>query len=239
MANASMLELQNVAKTYGTGALMTRVLTDVNLTIHPGEMVAIMGPSGSGKSTLLNLLGCLDTVSAGQYRLGGRTVSGLNHKALARLRNEVFGFVFQFFGLITEYTAWENVMVPLLYRGVDRSVARRTAMEMLEQVGIGALREKRPDQLSGGQQQRVAIARALVGEPQVILADEPTGSLDSATGVEVMNLLHDRNRRGHTVIIVTHSPDVSARCSRVINIRDGGISSPVHLQNQQADVSRP
>lgn len=218
----SILELQNAVKVYESGSGSTVVLDDISLRIGEGEMVAVTGPSGSGKSTLLNVLGCVDTLSAGRYLISGTPVPG-DSRSLARLRNEVFGFVFQFFGLVSEYSVAENVMLPLLYRGVSYAQAKRSAVSMLKQVGLAELRDSWPANLSGGQQQRVAIARALVGEPKVILADEPTGSLDSVTGAEVLTLLEAYHQQGHTVVIVTHSLDVSRRCERSVHVRDGKV----------------
>lgn len=219
-----MLELRQAKKVYRTGDVSNQVLSDLNLRIERGEMVAIVGPSGSGKSTLLNILGCLDTVTAGEYLVNGQSVAGLGAAGLARLRNRTFGFVFQFFGLISEYSALENVMIPLIYRGVSMGTARSRASRVLDELGIGALRAKLPVQMSGGQQQRVAVARALVGDPPIILADEPTGSLDSASGSLVLEMLAERNRQGKTVLMVTHSTEVSQRCPRVIQVRDGRIT---------------
>jgi ABC-type lipoprotein export system ATPase subunit len=219
-----MLELLNATKRFQDGTKATTTLETVNLSVAAGELVAIMGPSGSGKSTLLNILGCLDDLSAGEYRIAGRKASGLGAAELAQLRNETFGFVFQFFGLISEYTALENVMLPLLYRGAPVPTARRAALAMMERLGIAAWKDQRPGRLSGGQQQRVAICRALAGDPPVILADEPTGSLDSATGAEVLQLLVERHQEGQTVIIVTHSAEVSERCPRLLQVRDGRVT---------------
>lgn len=217
-----ILELRNANKIYPSNTAATVGLDNVSLRIHEGEMVAITGPSGAGKSTLLNVLGCIDTLTQGSYLISGRPVP-TDTRSLARLRNEVFGFVFQFFGLVNEYSVAENVMLPLLYRGHSYKKARRSAEGILEQVGLAILRDKRPADLSGGQQQRVAVARALVGRPKVILADEPTGSLDSFTGSEVLQLLQECHREGRTVIVVTHSDEVSRCCQRRIHVRDGRV----------------
>lgn len=217
-----MLELQNASKTYQSADSATVVLDEISLRVHEGEMLAITGPSGAGKSTLLNILGCVDTLTKGRYTIDGNQVP-TDTRSLARLRNRVFGFVFQFFGLVNEYTVAENVMLPLLYRGESYTAAKRKAQRLLQQVGLGELEDKWPANLSGGQQQRVAIARALVGKPKVILADEPTGSLDSVTGAEILSLLEEFHRDGHTVVIVTHSDEVSRRCQRRIHVRDGKV----------------
>ncbi len=198
-----------------------RALAGVTLSIEPGEMVAIIGQSGSGKSTLMNVLGCLDTPSSGSYFLDGRDVSKLNDNQLADVRNRKIGFVFQTFNLLSRTTSLENVEVPLFYRG-DRE-ARRKAMAALERVGLADRMGHMPNQLSGGQRQRVAIARALVINPSIVLADEPTGNLDSATGVEIMGLFEELHKQGSTIIIVTHEPDIAAYCPRHIAIRDGKI----------------
>lgn len=227
-----MLELRHGFKTYRSGTITTTALDNVSLRIDSGEMIAITGPSGSGKSTLLNILGCIDDLTSGQYLIDGVPVP-IKARPLARLRNEVFGFVFQFFGLIPEYTALENAMLPLLYRNVRHGQAKLRAAEMLERLGMAAEIHKYPHHLSGGQQQRVAVARALVGEPRVILADEPTGSLDTANGAEVMRLLTAQNRRGTTVVIVTHSPEVAAMCPRQIHVRDGKIAETTQADNAE------
>ena len=218
-----LIQLESVTKTYASGELAVEVLHGLSLSIHAGEFVAIMGASGSGKSTLMNLLGCLDRPTSGTYRFLGRDVSGLDRDELARLRREAFGFVFQSYNLIPTATALENVEVPALYSGQPPAERRMRAKQLLERLGLGERLHHRPNQLSGGQQQRVSIARALMNGGQVILADEPTGALDSASGVEVMALLAELSRRGHTVIVITHSAEVAAQAQRRIEIRDGRI----------------
>ncbi|MBX6378620.1 MAG: ABC transporter ATP-binding protein, partial [Clostridia bacterium] len=210
-------------KVYRSAAGEVRVLDGVDLTILPAEMVAVVGPSGSGKSTLLHVLGCLDRPTSGTYRLAGQPVDRLSDDGLAALRNRYLGFVFQSFHLLPRLTALENVELPLVYRGVPARERRRRAVSQLEAVGLGHRLQHRPTELSGGQQQRVAIARALVGEPAVILADEPTGSLDSRSGEEIVGLFEALNDRGLTVVIVTHDPQVAARCRRIVRIHEGRV----------------
>jgi len=220
-----LVALRAVGKVYRTGDVEVRALRGVDLTVRAGELVSIMGTSGSGKSTLMNILGCLDKPSQGQYLLDGRDVSRLDRDALARVRNRTLGFVFQSFNLLARTTALENVELPLLYAGVASRERRARARDALQRVGLGERLEHHPKQLSGGQQQRVAIARALVGRPRLILADEPTGNLDSRTSVEVMALFQQLQREGLTLIIVTHEPDIAAYTGRVVVVRDGRIVS--------------
>ncbi|MBK8063620.1 MAG: MacB family efflux pump subunit [Betaproteobacteria bacterium] len=218
-----MIRLEAVTKTYRSGELAVQVLHDVSLEIHAGEFVAIMGASGSGKSTLMNILGCLDRPSSGTYRFMGRDVSGLDRDELAQLRREAFGFVFQSYNLIATATAQENVEIPAVYSGVAPQARHARAAELLTTLGLADRLEHKPNQLSGGQQQRVSIARALMNGGRIILADEPTGALDTKSGTEVMALLRDLSARGHTVILITHAPEVGAQADRVIEIRDGDI----------------
>ena len=223
--NAPVLELVHVGKTYRSGCLEVSALRDVSLTIDQGEMVAISGPSGSGKSTLMHILGCLDVPSSGSFHLAGEDVSSLGEDQLAEVRNRHIGFVFQQFNLLPFLTAWRNVELPLVYAGLERAERRARALDALEQVGLADRADHRPGELSGGQQQRVAVARALVTEPALILADEPTGNLDSASTHDVLDLFQELNRRGRTVVLITHEPDVAARATRTIQIRDGRVWS--------------
>lgn len=215
-----MIKCSEIQKTYGK----VRVLSDVSICIGPGKVTGIVGTSGSGKSTLLNLIGLMDRPDSGDVVIDGRLVSALSATKAARLRNELIGFVFQSFHLISRLTAWENVALPLLYRGVGQRERKVAALAMLDRVGLSDRVHHRPEQLSGGQRQRVAIARALVTEPRLILADEPTGNLDSATGLQVMDLLRQLNRDlGVTILMVTHDRDMARLCDRVIEIRDGRV----------------
>ncbi len=219
-----MLKLFNIDKRYGPPERPIPVLRDVTLSVASGDFCAILGPSGSGKSTLMNIIGLLDRPSAGQVILDGAAVDFTSPEGTARLRNLTVGFVFQAFHLMPRLTAWENVALPLLYRREDRARRRERALAMLDQVGLADRASHRPSELSGGQKQRVALARALVGHPKLILADEPTGSLDSVTAGEVMALLRDLNRRlGVTIVMVTHDRDLAGRCDRRIEVLDGRI----------------
>ncbi len=220
-----MIELQAIEKRFTVGGGTLDVIRGIDLRIGKGEFVAIMGKSGSGKSTLLNIIGCLDTPSAGRYTLSGSDVSALDDRALADIRNQRIGFIFQSFNLIARNTALRNVEKPLLYQGVEADERRRRAAEMLERVGLAERAGHLPSQLSGGQQQRVAIARALVARPDILIADEPTGNLDSATGQDIMGLLRNLSREGKTVVMVTHDPGSGAFADRVINLADGRVSA--------------
>lgn len=215
------ITLKSVYKDYKNGEEITEVLKDINLTVEDGEMVAIIGPSGSGKSTLMNIIGCLDRPTKGSYFLAGENTAKLADKRLAAIRNKHIGFVFQSFNLLPQYTALENVELAMLYGNVSPRKARGKALEALEMLGLKERLKHKPSQLSGGQKQRVAIARAIVNSPSIILADEPTGNLDSRTGHEVMDNFRDLNRDGRTVIIVTHDMDIARQAQRTINIKDG------------------
>lgn len=219
-----LLSLTGITKSYRAGEIVTPVLHGVDLHIGQGEYVAIMGQSGSGKSTLMNLLGLLDRPDAGLYALNGKDVTGLSAADQAEMRNRTIGFVFQSFNLLKRFNILENVALPLIYAGMGRSAARTKAAEMLGRVGLGALVSRMPNQLSGGQQQRVAIARALINDPPMLLADEPTGNLDTRTTEEVLSIFTDLNRdRGLTIILVTHEPDVAERAQRLIRLQDGKV----------------
>jgi putative ABC transport system ATP-binding protein len=222
---APAIELRGVAKVYARQSSVVRALAHVDLAIAGGEFVAIMGPSGSGKSTLLSILGCLDRPSTGDYLLGGEAVAGLSDVELSRVRNRRFGFVFQSFHLIPELTVMDNVETPLLYGGVPPPQWRARAEECLERVGIMHRARHRPSELSGGEAQRAAIARALVMEPRILLADEPTGNLDSATGDEIADLISGLHREGRTIILVTHNETLALRAQRMIRLRDGKVES--------------
>lgn len=225
IGTAEVIRLTGISKTYRTGTLAVDALVDVSLTIHTGEFVAIVGPSGSGKSTLMHLLGCLDVPTTGEYRLAGADVAHLDEDHLAVVRNRRIGFVFQQFNLLANLDALGNVELPLVYAGVDRALRRERARTALEHVGLGDRLDHRPTELSGGQQQRVAIARALVTEPALLLADEPTGNLDSTSTREVLDLLAGLHRSGRTVVLITHDEEVAARATRTIAVRDGRIVS--------------
>jgi putative ABC transport system ATP-binding protein len=218
-----MIELVNITKTYRMGSMDITVLTDISLNVQPGEFIAVMGPSGSGKSTLMNILGCLDRPTSGVYYFETREISTLTDDELASVRNTKIGFVFQTFNLLPRFSALKNVEVPLIYSGVTARRRRERAAPLLEKVGLGTRMQHKPTELSGGQQQRVAIARALVNNPPLLLADEPTGNLDSSSGEEILKILSELNRQGVTIIIVTHDQEVAAQCNRIINVKDGRI----------------
>jgi putative ABC transport system ATP-binding protein len=224
--NEHLIEVQELTKVYGRGAAAVHALDGVNLTIDEGEFVAIMGPSGSGKSTLMNILGCLDRPTEGRYWLGGEDVSGLNKAQLAAIRNRQIGFVFQSYNLLPRSTALKNVMLPLLYSRQGRRGASETeslARQALESVGLGDRVDHRPNEMSGGEQQRVAIARALVNEPLMILADEPTGNLDTSSSQEIVDILRQLHQRGRTIVMITHEPDLGAQAQRIVKLLDGRV----------------
>jgi putative ABC transport system ATP-binding protein len=220
---APVIEATDVWKTYRTGTLEVDALRGVSFTIEAGEYVAVMGPSGSGKSTLMHILGCLDVPTSGSFLLAGDDASTMTEEELAHVRNKRIGFVFQQFNLLPSMSAWRNVELPLLYAGVDRAERRRRALESLERVGLASRVDHRPGELSGGQQQRVAIARALVTGPDLILADEPTGNLDSVSAADVMHLLDELHQSGRTIVLITHEPEVADAAGRTMRIRDGQI----------------
>ena len=221
---SALIAMQGICKHYTRGGQTVRALDGVNFTVQDGEMVAILGPSGSGKSTLMNILGCLDTPTTGTYRLAGQAVERMTEGELSHVRGRTVGFVFQGFHLLPGLTAQENVELPLLYRGIPEERRRRLARESLARVGLADRMDHRPAELSGGQQQRVAVARAIAGKPPMLLADEPTGNLDTAAGREIMGLLRDLHREGHTVVIITHDPAIGAACPRRVHIRDGKLT---------------
>ncbi len=217
----ALIELDHIGKTYDLGLSKVAALHDIHFAIEPGEFVAIIGQSGSGKSTLMNILGCLDVPTTGRYRLAGRDVSELSDDELADVRNQEIGFIFQSFQLLPRASALENVELPLIYRGIPRKERRDRAVDALERVQLASRMTHKPTELSGGQRQRVAIARALVTEPSLLLADEPTGNLDSRTGEEIVGLFLELHRKGNTIVLVTHEPRLAARCPRAVRIVDG------------------
>ncbi|HEX2922027.1 MAG TPA: ABC transporter ATP-binding protein [Bacteroidales bacterium] len=219
-----VIEIQNIVKNYQIGSVIVRALRSVSVDIRQNEYVAIMGPSGSGKSTLMNLLGCLDTPTSGKYILNGTDVSKMEDDYLAEIRNKEIGFVFQTFNLLPRYTALENVTLPLIYAGVPKAEREELAIAVLKQVGLADRMNHKPNELSGGQRQRVAIARALVNKPSIILADEPTGNLDSKTSIDIMNLLNAIHKNGNTVILVTHEEDIARHAARIVRLFDGEIA---------------
>jgi putative ABC transport system ATP-binding protein len=238
MTSTPVMQVNDLWKTYGEGETVVHALRGVDLAIHPREFVAIMGPSGSGKSTLMNVLGCLDRPTKGRYELDGVDVSRLAPDRLAEVRNKTLGFVFQNYSLLARTSAVENVQLPLLYAGVPRRELRERAAEALRRVGLADRMDHRPNQLSGGQQQRVAIARAIVTQPKVILADEPTGNLDSRTTIEILALFQQLSSEGITIVFVTHESDVAAHASRLVVVKDGRIVTDRQQTPRHADPSR-
>lgn len=216
-----MIELKNISKSYNLGEQELKVLDNINFKVQKGEFVSIIGPSGSGKSTMMNILGLLDVADSGEYLLDKRSIKDANDSILADIRNKKIGFIFQSFNLLPKMNALENVQVPLMYRGMNKKESQKRAYEILEKVGLKGREKHMPSQLSGGQPQRVAIARALIGEPEIILADEPTGALDSKTGNEVMELLQELNREGQTIILITHDISIANRANRIVKMMDG------------------
>ena len=216
-----MIELKNICKTYNLGEQELKVLDNINFKVQKGEFVSIIGPSGSGKSTMMNILGLLDVADTGEYLLDDISIKEANDSLLADIRNKKIGFIFQSFNLLPKMNALENVQVPLMYRGINKKDSQKRAYEILEKVGLKGREKHMPSQLSGGQQQRVAIARALIGDPEIILADEPTGALDSKTGNEVMELLQNLNKEGQTIILITHDISIANRANRIVKMMDG------------------
>ena len=228
---STVINIHNLTKTYIMGQTQVRALRGIDLSIDTNEYVALMGPSGSGKSTLMNLLGCLDTPTAGDYALDGKDVSKMDDTELAKIRNEKIGFVFQTFNLLPRQSTLENVALPLVYAGISRAEREARAREVLESVGLGDRTDHKPNELSGGQRQRVAIARALVNKPAIILADEPTGNLDTKTSIEIMEIFEEIQAAGNTVILVTHEPDIAEHAHRIVRLRDGEIEEDVRNVN--------
>ncbi|WP_152391671.1 ABC transporter ATP-binding protein [Paenibacillus guangzhouensis] len=231
-----LLKLEDIFKRYVMGGEEVTTLEGVSLQIHQGEFVAIVGPSGSGKSTLMNMIGCLDVPTSGSYWIDGQEVSRMKDGQLAEIRNQKIGFIFQSFHLLSALSALENVELPLVYRGMSAKARKEQAQQALREVGLEERMHHRPSQLSGGQQQRVAIARALAGQPPILLADEPTGALDTKTGLEVMQMIHSLHRKGHTIVLITHDPQIAAQAERVIHIVDGQISH-MEVTQHEADPS--
>lgn len=226
-----IIKIRNLKKTYVMGAQEIHALQDISLDIHKNEFVALMGPSGSGKSTLMNVLGCLDSPTAGKYHLNDIDVSEMDDNELATVRNKQIGFVFQTFNLLPRMTSLDNVALPLVYAGIKRSKRLQMATEALEKVGLGGRIDHKPNELSGGQRQRVAIARALVNNPSIILADEPTGNLDTKTSIEIMRIIEQLHQEGNTVILVTHEPDIAEHAHRIIRLRDGFVETDILNEN--------
>lgn len=225
LSSAPLVELQQICKHYTSGQNVVKALDGVDLTIRHGEFLAILGPSGSGKSTLMNVLGCLDKPTTGRYQLDGHPVDSLSTQQLAAIRNQKIGFVFQSFNLLEYASALDNVALPLVYAGVKAKDRRQRATELLTRVGLADRLDHKPNQLSGGQKQRVAIARALINQPQILLADEPTGALDSKSGAEIEALFNELHREGRTIIVVTHDNELAKRTKRIVTIRDGQVVS--------------
>lgn len=225
-----IIKIQDIKRNFALGSEVVYVLKGVNLAIQKGEYVALMGPSGSGKSTLMNILGCLDTPTSGHYTLNGKDVSEMDEESLAEIRNKEIGFVFQTFNLLPRTTALDNVALPMVYAGKSKTERNQRAAEVLKQVGLEDRMDHHPNQLSGGQRQRVAVARALVNRPSIILADEPTGNLDTKTSIEIMALFDEIHANGNTVILVTHEEDIAAHAHRIIRLRDGVVESDTRIK---------
>lgn len=235
---SSLIELKKIAKTYEIGQIKVRALRDVDLSINTGDYVAIMGPSGSGKSTLMNIIGCLDTPTSGVYSLAGERVDSMSDNELADIRNRRIGFIFQTFNLLPRADAFHNVELPLIYAGIPRIKRREMAAEALEKVGLGDRMKHKPNELSGGQRQRVAVARALVNNPSLLLADEPTGNLDSRTSYEMMDLFGQLHNQGNTIVLVTHEEDIALYSHRVVRLLDGRIGEDYTQEPQIPEAAR-
>ena len=231
----SIISIKDLHKDYYVGKIVVPALQGVNIEINKNEYVAIMGPSGSGKSTLMNILGCLDVPTAGDYILNGTSVSKLNDNELATIRNREIGFVFQTFNLLARYNALENVMLPLVYAGVDKVSRVEKAKQIIDMVGLTDRMHHKPNELSGGQRQRVAVARALINNPAIILADEPTGNLDTKTSIDIMRLFNDIHKKGNTIILVTHEEDIALHAHRIIRLRDGLVESDCRNEKIRLD----
>ncbi|HNX95727.1 MAG TPA: ABC transporter ATP-binding protein [Holophaga sp.] len=243
MSDSTLIKLTNITKVYQMGDMEVRALDGVSLSIQKGEYVAIMGPSGSGKSTMMNIIGCLDTPSSGDYDLNNKVVSRMSDDELAQIRNEEIGFVFQTFNLLARTTAAQNVELPLIYAGVSPRERHEMAHKALDNVGLGARADHMPNQLSGGQRQRVAIARALVNNPSLLLADEPTGALDTKTSIEIMALFEELYQKGNTIVLVTHEEDIAKHAHRIVKLLDGKIkhdepNTPISMEEHLAHMER-
>jgi putative ABC transport system ATP-binding protein len=234
--DTALIQVSKLAKIYQVGTQEVKALKSIDLAIDTNEYVGLMGPSGSGKSTLMNILGCLDTPTKGEYFLNGQDVSKKEDNELAEVRNREIGFVFQTFNLLPRYSALENVALPLIYKGVGKSERHERASEVLKQVGLGDRMDHKPNELSGGQRQRVAVARAMVNKPSIILADEPTGNLDTKTSYEIMGLLDDIHAAGNTIILVTHEEDIAQRAKRIVRLRDGLVESDNPVEATAGEV---
>ncbi|WP_326910798.1 ABC transporter ATP-binding protein [Sedimentibacter sp. MB31-C6] len=226
-----MIDLKDITKTYDMGSVQVQVLKGISLHVNEGEFLSIIGPSGSGKSTLMNMIGCLDAPTTGEYYLDGKEISTYNEKQLSKIRNQKIGFIFQKFNLLPKLTALENVELPLIYRGMNSKERRKLTLDALEKVGLNDRMNHKPTELSGGQQQRVAIARALAGDPPVLLADEPTGNLDSKSGSDVMNLIKELSKEGKTIVLITHDNEVAKVAKRTITIKDGLLLNSITNQS--------
>ena len=223
-----MIKMEKIWRVFDIGKVKVEALRGIDLDIKEGEFMAIMGPSGSGKSTLMHIMGCLDTPSKGSYALDGEKIEELDDNQLAEIRNEKVGFVFQSFNLLSYANAYENIELPLIFKGVNASQRHKKVLEVLERVGLSDRMNHKPSELSGGQQQRVAIARAMVNDPRIIMADEPTGNLDSQSGKEIINLFNDLWKQGNTIVMITHDESIAQRCERVIHLKDGKIENGIY-----------
>jgi len=220
-----MIQMKKITKTYGAGSVKVEAIKNIDLEVQENEFVGLIGPSGSGKSTLMNIIGCLDVPTSGDYHFEGESVAGFNHNQLAEIRNEKIGFVFQNFNLLPYATAFENVEIPMIFLGKKAKARRAMAMELLERVGLAGRAHHKPNELSGGEMQRVAIARSLANNPRLILADEPTGNLDTKSGDEILAVFEDLWKQGHTLVVITHNPNISSRAQRIVKLKDGMVEN--------------